>query len=312
MYQGRSVPRSRASRCHQDSACPVNRATSTARAARCRPPVRNAGSSRPAHRARSVPSSDSDQRRSCSRRSGSNGGSRNSPSASARTYNPVPPRTIGSRLAARVSAIQPAASRANRPALYRSPGATRSSPRCGTRACVARSGLAVPMSSPRYTWRASAEITVTGVWAASATATPVFPTPVGPTTTGVRSRESGPTKPAFQFLFGELHHGRPPMDIVRRKRRRQEPHNQLAHFAYIERLPGLDGGAAGIGRRKALQPILPPAEPPARQIGDELLQAAGGLETRMRVRRGVHDDAAAGKRLDLVADAREQLPMGLD
>src|SRR5438093_4862384 len=312
MYQGRSVPLSRASRCHHDSACPVNSATSTARAARCRPPLRNAGSSRPAHRARSVPSSDSDQRRSCSRRSGSNGGSRNSPSAAARIYTPVPPTTIGWRLAAPVSAIHPAASRANRPALYRSPGATRSSPRCGTRACVSRSGLAVPMSSPRYTWRASAEITVRGVWAARATATAVLPTPVGPTRTGVWCLVSGTAKPPFQFLFGELHHARAAVDVVRRQRRRQQPHDQLAHFVGVECLSRLDRRAARERGGKALQPILPAAEPPAREIGDELLQAARGLETRMGVRRGVHDDAAAGEGLDLVADAREQLPMGLD
>ncbi len=32
----------------------------------------------------------------------------------------------------------------------------------------------------------------------------------------------------------------------------------------------------------------------------------------MRVRRRVHDDAAAGEWLDLVADARQQLPMRVD
>src|SRR2546422_6875350 len=314
MYQGRSVPLSRASRCHHDSACPVNSATSTARAARCGPPLRNAGSSRPAHRARSVPASDSPQRRSCSRRSGSNGGSRNSPSASARMYTPVPPTTIGSRLAARVSTIQPAASRANRPALYRSPGATRSSPRCGTRACVSRSGLAVPMSSPRYTWRASAEITVRGVWAASATATAVLPTPVGPTRTGVGvgGWGLGAAKAAFQLLFGQLNHRGTAVHVMRRERRREQADDELAHFVGVECLSRLDRRAARERRGKALQPILPAAKPPARPIGDELLQAAGGLETWMRVRRGVHDDAAAGERLDLVPDAREQLPMGVD
>src|SRR5882762_289303 len=312
MYQGRSVPPSRASRCHHDNACPVSRATSIARAARCRPPPRNTGSSRPAHRARSVPSSDSDQQRSWSRRSGSNGGSRKSPSARARMYNPVPPTTIGSWPAARVSPIQPAASRANRPALYRSPGATRSRPRCGTRACVSRSGLAVPMSRPRYTWRASAEITVMGVRAARATATAVLPTPVGPTRTGVRGLVSGTAKPTFQFLFGQLDHGRTAVDVVRRQRRREQPHDQLAHLAGVQRLSRFDRRTTRVGRGKALQTILPAAEPAARQIGDELLEAAGGLEARVRVRRRVHDNAAAGERLYLVADARQQLPMRLD
>src|SRR2546425_453795 len=312
MYQGRSVPLSRASRCHHDSACPVNSATSTARAARCRPPLRNAGSSRPAHRARSVPSSDSHQRRSCSRRSGSNGGSRNSPSASARMYNPVPPTTIGSRLAARVSAIQPAASRANRPALYRSPGATRSRPRCGTRACVSRSGFAVPMSRPRYTWRASAEMTVIGLRAASATATAVLPTPVGPTRTGVRCLVSGSPEATLKLFLWELDHTRAAVNIVCRQSRGEQSNDELAHLVGVECLTRFDRRTTRERCGKALQPILPPAKPAAGQIGDELLQAACGLEARMRIRRGVHDNAAAGEWLDLVANAREQLPMCVD
>src|SRR6266550_4143690 len=338
MYQGRSVPRSRASRCHHDNACPVNRATSTARAARCRPPPRNAWSSRPSHRARSEPSSDSDQWRSCSRRCGSNGGSRNSPSARARMYNPVPPTTIGWRPPERASAIQPSASRANRPALYRSPGATRSRPRCGTRARVSGSGFAVPISSPRYTWRASAEITVMGVRAASATATAVLPTPVGPTMTGVWGRSVishakacarqtlslrtllcrahplgwGSPETPFQLFFWQLDHGGAAVDVVRRQRCREEPHDQLAHLPRVERLSRLDRGSTRVGRSEALQPILPAPESPAGEIGDELLQAACGLEARMRVRGRVNDDAAAGERLDLVADARQQLPMRVD
>src|SRR2546430_6050820 len=81
MYQGRNAPDSRATCCHQESARPVSNATSTARAARWRPPPGKRGSSRPAQRASSPPSRASDHVRNCSRRSASNGGSRNSPSA---------------------------------------------------------------------------------------------------------------------------------------------------------------------------------------------------------------------------------------
>src|SRR5687768_276357 len=113
------------------------------------------------------------------------------------------------------------------------------------------------MSSPRYSWRASAEITVIGVSAASATAVAVLPTPVGPTRTGVRERDSGlgAAKAAFQLLFGKLHHRRPAVDVVRRQRRGEQPHDELAHLARIERLSRLDGGAARVRCGEALEPV---------------------------------------------------------
>src|ERR1043165_1723372 len=76
--------------------------------------------------------------------------------------------------------------------------------------------------------------------------------------------------------------------------------------------PRLDRGATRVRRREALETILPAAEPPACEIGDELLETPRGFEPRMRVRRGVHDDAATGERLDLIADPGEQLPMRFD
>src|SRR5882757_9349654 len=253
-------------------------------------------------------------------------------------YNPVPPTTTGSRPVARVSSIHPAASRANRPALYRSPGSIKSSPRWGTRAMVSGSGFAVPISRVRYTWRASAEMTVMGASAASATATAVLPTPVEPTMTGVMGRSLishakacarptlslrtvlrrahplgwRPSEPTLQFLFRKLHHGRPAMNIVRGQCRREQSHDQLAHFLDVERLPSLDRGAAGIGRGEPLEPVLPAAEAAAGEIGDELLETARRLEPRMRVRRRVDHDAAPGERLDLVADPRQQLAMRVD
>src|SRR6202165_3565570 len=101
------------------------------------------------------------------------------------------------------------------------------------------------MSSPRYTRGAWAEITVTGATAASATATAVFPTPVGPTTTGVRCRASGAAKSPFQFVLWQLHEARPPVDVMGGKRRGQQPHDQLAHLANVDRLSRLGGRAAG-------------------------------------------------------------------
>ena len=144
-----------------------------------------------------------------------------------------------------------------------------------------------------------------GVRAARLAATAVLPTPVGPTRTGVRCRVSGPTKPTFQFLFRQLHHAWPAVHVVRRQRRGEQPDNELAHLARVERLTGLDGGAAGVSRRKALEPVLPASEAAAGEIGHQLLQAARRLEPGMRIRRGVHDDAAAGERLDLEPDAGE-------
>src|SRR6185503_10768613 len=168
------------------------------------------------------------------------------------------------------------------------------------------------MSRPRYTWRASAEITVIGVSAASATATAVLPTPVGPTMTGVRCLVLGAAEPAFKFFPGKLDHAGAAVDIVRGERRAQESNHELAHLIRVERLPGLDRRATGIRRGEPFEPILPAAEPAPRQIGDQLLQAARRFEAGMRIRRGVHDNAAPREGLDLVADAREQLTMRLD
>src|SRR6266508_1249194 len=103
-------------------------------------------------------------------------------------------------------------------------------------------------------------MTVMGVRAASATATAVLPTPVGPTMTGVWCLVSGTAKPPFQFLFGELHHARPSVDVVCRQRRGEQPHDQLAHLARVERLSRLDRGSTCVGRSEALQPILPAAK----------------------------------------------------
>ena len=97
------------------------------------------------------------------------------------------------------------------------------------------------------------------------------------------------------------------MHVVRRECRGEQADDELAHLVGIERLPGLDGGTTRIRRGESFEPVLPPAKPAAGEIGDELLQAPRRLETWVGIRRRVHDDAAAGERLDFVPDAREQL-----
>src|SRR5439155_1681049 len=74
------------------------------------------------------------------------------------------------------------------------------------------------------------------------------------------------------------------MDVVRRERRREQPGQELAHLVGLEVLAGFDGGAAGVRRREPLQPIGEPAKSPAREIGDELSEAAGRIEAGMRAR----------------------------
>jgi len=61
----------------------------------------------------------------------------------------VPPARIGTRPRARIAAIAPRASAQKRAAEYASVGPMRSIRWCATRARVAASGFAVPMSMPR-------------------------------------------------------------------------------------------------------------------------------------------------------------------
>ena len=102
------------------------------------------------------------------------------------------------------------------------------------------------------------------------------------------------------------------MDVVRRERRREQPRHELAHLVGLEVLAGFDGGAAGVRRREPLQPIGEPAESPAREIGDELSEAAGRIEAGMRIRRRVHHHRAPRERLHLVTHATEQLAVRVD
>src|SRR5262245_17760678 len=56
---------------------------------------------------------------------------------------------------------------------------------CGTCARIADEGLALPMSSPRYTWAESTLTISSGNLRASASATSVLPVPVGPVSTAM-------------------------------------------------------------------------------------------------------------------------------
>src|SRR4029077_5641237 len=200
-------------------------------------------------------------------RAASSGGWWNRPSVSARMYRPVPPTTTGCRPAARICSSHAAASPAKRPALYGSPGGIRSTPTVGARARRSRSGFAVPMSSPRYTCRASAEMMVTGSRAAHAAATAVFPTAVGPTSTGTRGgRASGSPKASLQLILWKVHDRGPPMHMVCGEGGGKQPHHELAQFVRLETLARLDRRATGIGRGEALEAVGPAAEPTACQI----------------------------------------------
>src|SRR3989454_2406537 len=122
------------------------------------------------------------------------------------------------------------------------------------------------MSSPRYTCRASAEITVMGARAPSAAATAVLPTPVGPTSTGTRGR-SGSPKPPLQLVLRQLHDGRPAVHVVGRQSGAEDADDELPHLVRLEPLAGLDRGAAGEGRGEALQPVRQTGRSTGRETG---------------------------------------------
>src|SRR2546429_177090 len=91
MYHGRITPPARASRCHHERDRPVSNATSTTRAARCRPPPPKCRSSRAAQCASRAAPSFPVQARNRSRAAASSGGSWNKPSARAPRGGPPPP-----------------------------------------------------------------------------------------------------------------------------------------------------------------------------------------------------------------------------
>src|SRR5438132_705268 len=167
------------------------------------------------------------------------------------------------------------------------------------------------MSRHRYTCRASAEIARMASRLPHATATAVLPTPVGPTSTGTKGR-SAPPKSSLQLFLRQLYDRGPPVYVVRRERRGEQPTHQLTHLLELEPLARLDRGAAREGGGEALEAVRPTAEPAAREVRHELLEAARGVEARVWIGGRMHDHGPAGKRLDLVPHASQQLPLGLN
>src|SRR3989442_5125867 len=86
-------------------------------------------------------------------------------------------------------------------------------------------------------------------------------------------------------MLRERHGRRSSVDVVRRERRREEPGHEFAHLVGLEVLARLDGGAAGVRRREPLQPVGERPEPPAREIGDQLAEAACPLQRGARLDR---------------------------
>src|SRR5947208_128890 len=125
-----------------------------------------------------------------------------------------------------------------------------------------------------------------GSSAAHAAATAVLPTPVGPTTTGVRGGISGSPKSPLQLPARQLYDRGPAVHIVGRQRRGEQPEHELPHLLRLEPLARLDGRATGERRREALQPVGERAESPACEIGDELLEAARRVESGGNISRG--------------------------
>src|SRR3954471_12382330 len=98
-----------------------------------------------------------------------------------------------------------------------------------------------------------------GQCAARASATAVFPTAVGPTSTGT----SAPPKTPLQLPAWQLHDGGAAVDVVRRQLGGGEAQEHLPHLALAQALAGLHRCPTGVGRGEPLEPIGPAAEPSA-------------------------------------------------
>src|SRR2546430_7326964 len=106
-----------------------------------------------------------------------------------------------------------------------------------------------------------------GSSAPHAATTAVLPTPVGPTSTGVRGGVSGSPKSPLQLSLGQLYDRGSAVHVVRRQRRAEQAKHELAHLLYLEPLARLDGRATGERRREALQPVGERSE--ERRVGKE-------------------------------------------
>ena len=110
-----------------------------------------------------------------------------------------------------------------------------------------------------------------GQCAASASATAVFPTAVGPTSTGTLA----PAKPALQLLAGQLHDRRAAVHVVRRQVGGEEPEQQLAHLALRRaRSPALTAARqAYVAANRSSRLAQPPNRPRARSATSSRKQA---------------------------------------
>src|SRR6476646_5233324 len=145
-------------------------------------------------------------------------------------------------------------------------------------------------------------------WALSEIATAVFPTAVGPSRTGTLA----PAKPALQLLTGQLHNGCPAMYVVRGQIGSEQVQQELAHFPSIQRLPRFDGGPAGVGGGKSLEPIGPPAESATSQVRHHLAEAGFCVEAGVRCRDRVYHHSPAAEPFHLESHSAELLAVDVD
>src|SRR5699024_10114479 len=126
--------------------------------------------------------------------------------------------------------------------------------RCGARASVCASGLAVPISMPRYTMAESTETISAPRVSTRDTASPVLPDAVGPirktTPSPVMCTSLSPHEQAIQRRQINLHPARPTMIAVSGARGSFHVTQQGVHFRQAQTPARLDGGpAAHVGKQ---------------------------------------------------------------
>jgi hypothetical protein len=121
-----------------------------------------------------------------------------------------------------------------------------------------------------------------------------------------------PAKSALQLLPGQLHDGRPAVNIVGRKVGSEQPQQQLSHLSLLQPLARLYRRATGVRCRKPLEAVRPTAESASSKIGDHLAETGLGIEPRMGSRHGVHHDGPSSKPLYLEPYPPELLTVRLD
>src|SRR5882724_7109931 len=151
-------------------------------------------------------------------------------------------------------------------------------------------------------------MTSNGQCRASASATAVFPTAVGPTMIG----RLAPAKPALQLLTGELHDRGPAVHVVRRKIGLEQPEEKLPHLGLAQRLSCFDRRPAGERGREPLQPVGPAAEPSPCEVGDGLPEAGAAIEAWVWSGHCMERDRSSAKGLHLEPYSPDLLLIGLE